>query len=124
MQGQNAIAVAVIGGDAFPCSPVPDFDGVVEATADELSVVELEAADAACVAAEGAQLFSSVDVPDLDGHVVGAAGEDVVVELKAHYAVGVAFEDFGGATAVFPVRTDFEPIFVDVFPGSETRLEV
>ena len=116
--------MAVVRGDAFPRAPVPDFDGVVKTTANKLSIVELEAADAACMAMEGTELFAGIDVPDLDGHVVGAAGEGVVVHLKAHNSVGVAFEDFGGAAAVFPIRADFESVFVYVFPRSETRFEV
>ena len=97
---------------------------MIETTANELGVVELEAADTARVASEGTELFPSVDVPNLDGHVVGAASQDVVVELEAHDAISMALEDFGGAAAVFPIRADLEPVLVDIFPWSETRFEV
>jgi hypothetical protein len=110
--------VAWEGFQAFACAPVPDLDGAVHGPRDELRVVELNAADSRLVAVEGADFPTGVDVPDFDGGVVGAGDEDVVVELEAHHSVCVAFEDLGGASAVFPVCADFEAILVDVLPGS------
>ena len=73
------------------------------------------------MASERANLFPSLDIPDLSGAVVRAGDEDIVVELQAHDAVGVATEDASPETAMFPVCTNFEAGFVDVFPGSLPR---
>ena len=117
--------MARVSRDAFACAPIPDLEAPVYAAADEFRVVELKTADAGFVAMEGANLFAAVDVPDFDGAIIGASGEDRVIKLQAHDPIGVASKDLGGTSTVFPIRANFEAVFVYVFPRSslfEVRL--
>lgn len=124
MQAYYAANMAVVGRYAFASMPIPDLDGGVHTAGDQLSVVELETADAATVTSKCADFFASFEIPDLDGGIIGARNKHILVKLQTNDTISMAFEDLDGTSAILPICADLEPVLVDVFPRTVARSEI
>ena len=81
MQPDDTTAVTGVGRQTVSRMPIPNLDGSVDAAADKLGLVELEATNAALMAFQRANLFAGRKIPYLDSSIVRSGSQHVVIEL-------------------------------------------
>ena len=130
VEANHAGGVAGKRADAFACSPVPHFEGVVNAATDEFGIVKLQTSDSTSVAGDSTSVagqcthfFAGFNVPNLDIGIVRSSRKNAVIELQTHDSVGVALENSCRAASILPVGTNFESILVYIFPRTYSRFE-
>lgn len=64
------------GPDTLAASPIPDLDGVVHATSDELDLVKLESADGPGMTPKAVQLDTGLHIPHAHSTIIGAGDEN------------------------------------------------